>query len=66
MTAGSRAFDAWLDDPAKAVFEVADKLGIAVNTVYNLRYGQRPSLRLACRIAALTEGAVSVESWEEP
>jgi hypothetical protein len=66
MTAGTRAFVAWLEASGLRWPDVAAQLGISLNTVYNLRYGQRPSLRVAVAIAKLSEGAVSVESWEQP
>ena len=45
---------------------MAKQLGISVSAIYNLRNSYySPSRELAVRIEALSEGAVTVESWSD-
>lgn len=57
-------FARWFDNAGIHVDDVAKKLGVKRQTVYNLRNGHvKPSLRLAAKIAKLTGGAVTSDSW---
>ena len=61
------ALAAWMDRPAApSTAAIAAHLGVATVTVLNYRRGiYLPSLAVATKLAALSGGAVPVESWTE-
>jgi len=61
----SNTFAKWLDACGFPVRDVAKLVGVTPAIVYNLRVGRyRPGRRVAARIEAISDGAVSVASWD--
>ena len=59
------SFGEWLDRERVAPKALANELGITVGYVLNLGAGRAtPGWKLRLKIQALTDGAVSFESWE--
>jgi transcriptional regulator with XRE-family HTH domain len=56
----------WIDERGWTRQQLADKLGIELGSAARLcSGGRRPSLEVALKIEALTEGAVPVSYWIE-
>lgn len=56
-----------LNAKREGVSAFADRIGVARNTIRKIAYGQRqPSLELAVRISAATDGAVKPEDMALP
>lgn len=54
----------WLDASPMSVYEVAEKLRVTPEHVWNLRiHARKPSRSLAVAIEELSEGLVPVASW---
>ena len=58
-------FAQWLNDREVTIEQVAKILVVDRATVYGWRRGNRPpSRKMATRIAKMTDGEVSAESWD--
>jgi DNA-binding XRE family transcriptional regulator len=57
-------FPAWLDTCGITVVELADRLGVSPQAIYNIRNGHsRPGLDVAARIDTLSGGEVPSSTW---
>lgn len=64
---GRELFKRFVDGSGLSQTETARKLGCSTAAVSRILGGSRsPCRRLALAIARLTEGAVPIESWDEP
>lgn len=56
-------FKTWVPKSGLEKTEIADKLGISRQAVYNLMKGARPKWELAQQISKLSKGQVTPAEW---
>ena len=65
-TKPTNRFARWFDGAGMHVDDIAAALGVKKACVYNYRSGYRkPQREIAVKIADLTDGKVSVRSWDQ-